>query len=196
MAASIQFACPARALKPNTAGLLFLRSPDGRTTHGVLLLTLEGRQNSRNGLSRPPCFLSCCPGRRPMSPRSAQHEAILYIPGRSSSPAVPELFTARSSFLREAFGLSHYSILAWAIPTCHAHATRHSLQRTKHSHHLATPSSPRRVASTATRSLPVHQRTLFPLFCLLPSPPLSSPRSNNASSGRRLHTCVGLRSPN
>jgi hypothetical protein len=108
MAASIQFACPARALKPNTSGLLFLLSPDGRTTHGVLLPTLEGRQNSRNGLSRPPCFLSCCPGRRPMSPRSAQHEAILYIPGRSSSPAVPELFTARSSFLREAFGLSHY----------------------------------------------------------------------------------------
>jgi hypothetical protein len=107
MAASIQFACPARALKPNTSGLLFLLSPDGRTTHGVLLPTLEARQNSRNGLSRPPCFLNCCPGRRPMSPRSAQHEAILYIPGRSSSPAVPELFTARSSFLREAFGLSH-----------------------------------------------------------------------------------------
>jgi hypothetical protein len=86
--------------------------------------------------------------------------------------------------------LASHTLLAWAIPTCHAHATRHSLQRTKHNHHLATPSSHRRVASTATRSLPVHQRTLFPLFCLLPSPPPVLPKEQQCVVGASsAHLC-------
>jgi hypothetical protein len=122
----------------------------------------------------------------------------IYIPGRPSFPPCrnycnrPLLLPSRS-----------FRPVAWAIPTCHAHASRHSLQPTKHNHHhLATLSSSCHcsLASTATHLLMyLLRRTsmyLFPLFFLLPSPPLSPPRSNNASSGRRLHTSVGLRSPN
>jgi hypothetical protein len=63
--------------------------------------------------------------------------------------------------------------LAWAIPTCHAHASRHSLQRTKHNHHLATklPLN-RRVVSLVSLATCT---SMYPFSLLLPASILPAP---------------------
>jgi hypothetical protein len=151
----------------------FLLSPDGRTTHGVVLLPLEARQNSRNGLPRPTPCLECCPGRRPMSPRSAQHEAILYIPGPpSASRPAGIIAIARCSFLREAFGLRCVDGLGNPyLPRTRepSFLAAHETQSPPCYSIIVVSLVPQHLARY--RTVPVHQCTLFPWFFLLPSPP-------------------------
>jgi hypothetical protein len=165
----------------------FLLSPDGPTTRASYMpRALEGNQNNSQ-LGTDLVVLRRIAVLRVVLPRPSAH--VSQIGATRGHPIhpwsfLPELHSPPLKLLPS----RSFWYLAWAIPTCHAHASRHSLQRTKHNHHLAT---------LLYRSLRVHQCTLFPCFFLLPSsPPLSSPRSNNASSRRRLHTWVGLRSPN
>ena len=114
----------------------FLLSPDGRTSRASYMPhTLECHQNSSYGLGRPSpnrrALSSAAPAVGPRLP-DRRNTRPSYIPGpfcRNYTARPLKLLPSRS-----------FWSLAWAIPTCHAHATRHSLQRTKHNHHLATKS--------------------------------------------------------
>jgi len=116
--------------KPSTALPSFLLSSDGSTTRACYMpCALECHQNSRN---RPCPSLHCAvlraleclpPGRRDPVPRSY----TLVLPSVSGSA---EIAIAPTCFLREAFGLTQPPT---SLPA--THATRHSLQRTKHNHH-------------------------------------------------------------
>lgn len=143
----------------------FLLSPDGRTSRASYMPhTLECHQNSSYGLGRP------SPNRRALS--SAAPAVGPRLPDRRNTrPSYTSLVLsagitqpARSnSFLREAFGL-------WpgqSLPATHTRpvipcSARNTITTLLRNRRVA-------VASTAPRSLHVHQSTLFSLVLVLPA---------------------------